>query len=125
MVASEGEAGGFAVTASFVVIVVRVSGGTFAAAACSSRVVGRASMPLAEKYSLRKSFRRMGLGAAASGSLLDEEILNCRLPGAFGKLESRARHLKHMVPCSGRFGATRPGRSSMSSHLKGGLRLHH
>lgn len=99
------------------VAVVRASGGSFAAAACSSRLVGRASMPLAEKYSLRKSFRRIGLGAAASGSFLDEEILNCRLAGAFGKVESRARHLKHIVPCSGRLGATRLGRSSMPDYL--------
>lgn len=58
--------------------------------------MGRAVTPLAEKYSLRRSFRRIGLGVAVSGSLLEGETLKCRFGRTLAGLESRARHLKHM-----------------------------
>lgn len=70
-------------------------------------------MPLAEKYSLRKSFRRMGRGAAAMGSCLDEDTVRCRFAWVSGTAESRARHLKQTEPCGGKFNATRFGRSGI------------
>ena len=70
-------------------------------------------MPLAEKYSLRKSFRRISLGAAAIGSCLDEDTVRCRFAWVSETAESRARHLKQIEPFEGKCDATRLGRSSI------------
>lgn len=106
---SVGEIGGFVVGAWLVVVVVvaRWSDGSYAATACPKRFVGSATMPLAEKYSLRSRFRRIGLGAVVKGSFLGKETLKCRLTGALEIFDNRARHLRQIELHSGKLDATR------------------
>ena len=80
------------------VVVSRGSGGLSVAPTCSSKSFDRASLRLAEKYSLRKTFRRIGLGDAAIGACLAEDMVRCRFAWVSEAPESRARHLKQIGP---------------------------
>lgn len=108
------------VAAWLVIVVSRGSRGSSVAPTCSSKLFGWAAMPLAEKYSLRKSFRRIGLGAAPIGACLSEDTVRCRFAWVSKAPESRARHLKHTEPFGGKCDATRFGRRS----IPGGERYH-
>ena len=66
---------------------------SYAKAACWSRLFGNAATPLAEKYSLRRSFRRKGRGALEIGSLPRGETLKRRLGTMLAVLDRRMRHL--------------------------------
>jgi hypothetical protein len=69
---------------------------------CCSRLVGSAAVPLAEKYSLRKSFRRIGRGVVEMGSLERGEVVKRRLGTTVVALDKRERHLGQMVLRSSR-----------------------
>lgn len=69
---------------------------------CCSRLVGSAAVPLAEKYSLRKSFRRIGRGAVEMGSLERGETVKCRLGTTSVAFDKRKRHLGQMALRSSR-----------------------
>lgn len=61
----------------------------YADAACCSRLVGSAAVPLAEKYSLRKGFLRIGRAAVEMGSLWRGEMEKCRLETTFAAFDKR------------------------------------
>lgn len=69
---------------------------------CCSRLVGSAAVPLAEKYSLRKSFRRIGRGAVDMGSLERGEVVKRRLGTTLLAFDRRERHLGQMALRSSR-----------------------
>ena len=66
---------------------------SYANAACWSRLFGNAATPLAEKYFLRSSFRRMGRRVFVIGSFRRGETLKQRLGTMFAVLDRRMRHL--------------------------------
>ncbi len=63
---------------------------------CCSKLVGSAAVPLAEKYSLRKSFRLIGRGAVEMGSLERGDTVKRRLGTMVVAFDKRERHLGQM-----------------------------
>ena len=112
-IASGGGIGESLVTAWLIVVFSRGSGGLSVAPTCSSKLLDMATMPLAEKYSLRKTFRRIGRKVAAIGSCLYEDTVRDRFAWVSATPESRARHLKQIEPFRGKFDAPRFGRNSI------------
>ena len=72
-------------------------------------------MPLAEKYSRRNNFRRMGFRFAVRGSLRGDETVYFRFAGPFDSLDSRAKHLRQISPLSNVFEGRPPNLDNMPS----------
>ena len=96
---SRGEVGVLALTACCGSVAAS-PGCSYAMVTFCSRLSGDAKVPLAEKYSLLKSFRLMGCGAAVTGSPRGGETAKRRLGMILAFLEMRERHLGHTAVIS-------------------------